>query len=109
MSSRAAGTLILFAILALIPQRASANEADFDLSLAAVAVQGPQAEPTAAVQQPSGLPQRAPDPRTLEEFWPIFAAFVLTWIAIVGYMLTFGRRVSRIADELGEIAGPRKE
>jgi CcmD family protein len=71
----------------------------------AAAVQAPQVEPPVAAQGSSGLPQRAPDPRTLEEYWPIFAAFVLTWIAIMGYFLTFGRRVSRIADELGEIVG----
>lgn len=62
-----------------------------------------QTEAPAASRAASGLPQRAPDPRTLGEFWPVFAGFVVTWIAIMAYMLSFNRRITRVGESLAEL------
>ncbi|HEX8213556.1 MAG TPA: hypothetical protein VF584_25525 [Longimicrobium sp.] len=48
-------------------------------------------------RQGSGLPQQAPPPRTLREFWPVFALIVLVWIGIVGYLLRSGAALGRVA------------
>jgi CcmD family protein len=72
--------------------------------------QSVEAEPLPAVspvQGASGLPQRAPPPRTLREFWPVFAGFAAAWIGIVAYTLSFGRRLRRVGDELGRLDGNR--
>lgn len=67
----------------------------------AAAVQTAQ---TAQSQQPvgSGLPRRAVPPPTMAAQWPIFALFAATWVAIVGYLLLSGRKVSRLAGRLAE-------
>jgi CcmD family protein len=53
------------------------------------------------VAQPgSGLPEQAPPPRTLHEFWPVFAVIALVWIGIVGYLLRSGAALGRIARRL---------
>jgi hypothetical protein len=57
--------------------------------------QAPPASPPATSS--SGLPRRPPDPRTLAEYWPVFAGFSLTWAAIVGYLVLLGRPFSRTA------------
>ncbi|MQA90827.1 MAG: hypothetical protein GEU90_11400 [Gemmatimonas sp.] len=104
-------TVLVLALSTSVPV-ASASRIQSDASTvlsATVALQDAPTDAAAAVQGSTGLPQRAPDPRTLEAYWPVFAVFALTWIAIVGYWLTFGRRVLRIADELGEIAEPDRE
>lgn len=51
----------------------------------------------------SGLPPRAIPPRTMAGHWPMFALFVATWIAIVGYLLISGRKVSRLAARLAAL------
>jgi CcmD family protein len=66
------------------------------LALALVFVAG-----TAAAQA-TGLPTRAPEPRTMEAYWPFFAAFALSWIGIAAYFLSLGRRSTRIARALFE-------
>lgn len=67
----------------------------------AVAQSGQGAEVQAAPAEPTtaGLPQRTPPPRTLEAYWPVFVGFSLTWLGIVAYVLTLGRKTARI-DEL---------
>lgn len=67
----------------------------------------PQASPEEAAPAPAatGLPQRAPDPRTLHEFWPVFLAFSVSWAGIVAYLLTVGGaygRTARTVQQLGE-------
>ena len=44
-----------------------------------------------------GIPQRAPEPRTMREFWPVFLGFAATWLAIVAYVLHAGSRIGRAA------------
>lgn len=64
----------------------------------------------AAVEQgpaPTGLPQWAPPPRTMEAHWPVFLLFGITWIAIVGYLMMTARRVSRFAEALRELEARR--
>jgi CcmD family protein len=51
-------------------------------------------------QTPSGLPVRPPDPRTLREFWPVFVGFAVTWVGLVGYLLTFGGRMKRVGEAM---------
>lgn len=53
-------------------------------------------------QQGSGLPERAPPPRTLHEFWHVFALIALVWLGIVGYLLRSGAALGRIADRLAQ-------
>jgi hypothetical protein len=69
--------------------------------LAAVRTQVPPSESQPAVSQPrqgSGLPQQAPTPRTMREFWPVFVLLSLGWIGIVGYLLRCGAVFGRIAE-----------
>ena len=54
----------------------------------------------AAAAQATGLPPRAPVPRTMEAYWPVFAVFALSWIGIAAYFLSLGRRTTRIARAL---------
>jgi hypothetical protein len=51
-------------------------------------------------QQGSGLPEQAPPPRTLHEFWHVFALIALAWLGIVGYLLRSGEALGRIARRL---------
>jgi hypothetical protein len=44
-----------------------------------------------------GLPQRAPQPRTLHDFWPAFAGLAVLWVVMVAYVLGFGGSLRRIA------------
>jgi len=67
---------------------------------------------TLAVAQarvPSGLPAREAPPRTLEAFWPVFVGFVLSWLGIVAYLLTFGRRLTRNSEVLAPLLRSRPE
>ena len=63
----------------------------------------------APAQVASGLPARAPWPRTLVEFWPVFAGFAVSWLGIVAYTLTFGRRIRRVeaAIQQADTGAPR--
>lgn len=72
-------------------------------------VEGPAAAESAAAPavveespQPvgSGLPVRAPLPRTMEAYWPVFALFAATWLAIAGYLLVTGRRSAQLSARL---------
>ncbi|HEY0154953.1 MAG TPA: CcmD family protein [Longimicrobium sp.] len=51
-------------------------------------------------RQGSGLPQQAPPPRTLREFWHVFALISLVWIGIVGYLLRSGAALVRVAHRI---------
>lgn len=55
----------------------------------------------------SGLPQRPPDPRTLGEYWPVFALFSLTWLGIVAYFLSLGKPLARTARSVQQLDGER--
>ena len=46
----------------------------------------------------SGLPRRAPPPRTMKDQWPVFAMLAVSWIGIVVYLLVIGRRSRRLAE-----------
>lgn len=54
-----------------------------------------------------GLPPRAAPPRTMAAHWPMFALFAATWVAIVGYLVLSGRKVSRLAARVAEQEGGR--
>lgn len=67
---------------------ASAQEIPFD------------GQPSASeIQLESGLPQRVPPPRTIQGHWPVYVAFALSWIGIVGYTLTLGASFGKISRE----------
>ena len=53
---------------------------------------------TAAAQ--SGLPQRAPEPRTMREFWPVFLVLSLVWLGVVAFALRLSGPYGRIAEKL---------
>lgn len=61
--------------------------------------------PAAAIQ---GLPRRAPEPRTLHEFWMVFAALAAAWGGITFYILRFGAPLGRIADTMRRVEGRSK-
>jgi CcmD family protein len=46
----------------------------------------------------SGLPRRAPEPRTMKAQWPVFALLAASWLGIVAYLLVIGRRSRRLAE-----------
>jgi len=52
-----------------------------------------------------GIPRRAPQPRTMAAEWPVYAAFSLTWVGIVAYMLVIGRRSRRVAAAVERLEG----
>lgn len=54
-----------------------------------------------------GLPRRAPQPRTLHDFWPAFAVLALLWSATVIYVLGFNRSLGRIAARMEAAEGRR--
>ncbi len=86
-----------------------------DSALVDAPAASPVGEPAAGTtplptQTGSGRPPRRPPPRTLQAFWPVFAAFTLAWLGLVGYMLTFNGRLKRVAEGLDQVEGSvRKE
>lgn len=47
-----------------------------------------------------GLPRRAPQPRTLHDFWPAFAVLAALWIAMVAFVVPMHGPLRRIADRI---------
>ena len=62
-------------------------------------------EAPAAGTVTSGLPRRAPEPRTMKAQWPVFALLAVSWIGIVAYLLVIGRRSRRIAELVDRTGG----
>lgn len=65
----------------------------------------PAAAQAAALQAPptearTGIPQRAAPPRTLRDYTHVFAAFAIAWLLLFGYVVSLGRRWSRVEREL---------
>lgn len=69
-------------------------------ALDVVAQVGDAAAGASVQSRGSGLPARTPPPRTMSDQWPVFAAFTLVWLALVGYTLSFNGRLKRIAASL---------
>lgn len=59
-------------------------------------------------QVPTGLPQRAPEPRTLREFWPMFLALAVGWAFLIGYGVMLTRRHGRVASMIHELEADPK-
>lgn len=59
--------------------------------------------PAVAEAQPQGLPRRAPEPRTLQEFWPVFAIFATVWLGIIVYVLRFGAPLRKITASMSRV------
>ena len=51
----------------------------------------------------SGLPQREPPPRTLADYWLVFALLSASWLGIVYYIVRLGRRAKRIETMIGSV------
>lgn len=67
----------------------------------AVVAQGGDGGAASSVQAGgSGLPARTPPPRTMSDRWPVFVAFSIVWLALIGYTLSFNGRLKRIAAAL---------
>ena len=104
------GTLLLAASLAAAPARAVGSvlppaQAPESAGVTSIpAVQAPETASVISAPVPppasSGLPQRAPVAQTMAAHWPVFAAFVLLWLVIVAYTLSFGKRSEQLAKEL---------
>lgn len=103
---------LFLALTLFVPIFQSGSSVVAPASLVAMAVAQTPDSATAMsdAQVISGLPARAPDPRTLHEFWPVFVFFAASWIGITGYVLTFSRRMRKVADSLGGIEpGPTRD
>ena len=98
-------TAATIALLALLATSSAQDNTTTTVPTSEVApeVQLPPDIIPVATQQPSGLPQRAPDPRTLRELWPVFAGFTVAWLGILAYVLSVGGRFSRLSREVAEI------
>lgn len=59
-------------------------------------------EAPAATLSPSP-PQRAPLPRTMSAYWPMFGFFALSWAGITVYLLRLGAKAGRIAQRVAEV------
>ena len=55
----------------------------------------------------SGLPERAPQARTMRAYWHVFIAFAVTWLLLFGYALSVGRRFGQLESELQRLASSR--
>ncbi|MEX2584305.1 MAG: CcmD family protein [Gemmatimonadota bacterium] len=100
-------TLLLVAALALPAFRTAGGDSESPASSPEPALIALQAEPSAtqpAEGAPMGLPQRAPVARTMADFWPVYAGFVVTWLVIVAYFLSLGRRISGVAESMNDVA-----
>lgn len=47
-----------------------------------------------------GLPRRAPQPRTLHEYWPAFAVLAALWVAMVVFVFPMRSPLRRIAERI---------
>ncbi len=104
MKRTARVTLLL--VMLLLPRAGTvawAAEARFGLPTVGATLATANVAVTATVAQEgtaSGLPERAPAPRTLRAYWHLFIAFAVTWLLVFGYALTLGRRFGRLEEEL---------
>lgn len=80
--------------------QAAADSALLSSLGAAVEAQEAAGEATVAAPTSSGLPQRAAPPRTMSDKWPVFIAFAVTWIGIIGYFLQGNRHSAGLAKRL---------
>jgi CcmD family protein len=48
------------------------------------------------------LPVRPVPPRTLQDYWHVFATFALAWILLFGYVLRIGRHFARVEREIAQ-------
>jgi hypothetical protein len=54
----------------------------------------------AGVAAQTGLPQRAPEPRTMREFWPVFLFLTALWLAVVITALRVSRPYGKVAEKV---------
>ena len=102
MKSGRIGVMLLVLHVGGIPAAAeSVVAASTVTALAAQAAEEEGAVPAASPGQ--GLPIRIPPPRTLQDFWPVFAGFAATWLVIAGYTLSFNRRIRRVSAAIGSL------
>jgi CcmD family protein len=99
----------IFGLLLQVGASPGPDSAAMDLEIAVTQGAAERPAPVASQLPGTGLPQRAPPPRTLRAFWPVFAGFAVTWVGIVIYTLTFSGRLRRVGDEIGRFAADQPE
>ena len=77
---------------------------------AAVAPQAAAPAPTSAATTASspassGLPTEPAPPRTLRAYKHVWIAFTLAWVLLFGYVVSVGRRFSKVEREVESLGG----
>jgi CcmD family protein len=99
--------VVLVSLLAFgsAPAAAAQEARDGAPAVAEPLGQSPPVTPAPAAQQTGGgLPERAPQARTMRAYWHVFVAFAVTWLLLFGYALTVGRRFGHLEDEIRRLA-----
>ena len=73
------------------------------LVFAAPAASQPAEARSSAAAPAAGLPVRAEPPRTLHGQSHVYIAFSLAWLLVFGYVLSLGRRFSRLEAEIARV------
>ena len=71
------------------------------------AIEAASTDQDTVVSTTGGLPERAPQARTMRAYWHVFIAFAATWLLLFGYALTVGRRFGQLESELQRLASSR--
>ncbi|CAN5687235.1 hypothetical protein BH23GEM6_BH23GEM6_05210 [soil metagenome] len=94
------GVLVLLgsAPVQLAAQASGSPTVEMHSSQASPSVSAPTQEGFRAIQA-----QQAAD-RTMRGYWHLFIAFALTWLVLFGYVISLGKRFSRLEAELDRLA-----
>jgi len=93
--------LLLLLLLALVGGAGTARAQD------AVPAQDVEAAPAEAAQSPVAAPAAGDEggaaarpvaPRSMRPYWHLFIAFGLTWVLLLGYVVSLARRFARLEE-----------
>jgi CcmD family protein len=101
--SRVFTLLCVLTVLAVLPLPAQIQDAEAPPVTESIPTTTVDPQPEAQAVS-SGLPERAPQARTMRAYWHVFIAFGVTWLLLFGYALTVGRRFGRLEEEVHRLA-----
>src|SRR4051812_17300902 len=91
---------LALAVALVIGLSIAASPACAQDSAAAAQISAPATTPAAATAAPSptsnGLPTEPAPPRTLRAYKHVWIAFTLAWLLLFGYVVSVGRRFSKV-------------